>query len=181
MNQLASNTTVELVAALLTHYSFDLGGATIGELIKRWLSDYPANWVRAAAIEALYRGRYKAISVDQMLTVWQRRGVALHQFNHEFERLVCADLPQTFGIVDLDDKTDANNQAIAQTRASVNTSLTTRIPANGKITQILRHNGDPSPIVRFSPPEAIASDFHSKLKAISRSQNVATEEEIKDG
>lgn len=206
MNQLAKNTTVELVAALLNHYSFDLGSETIGELIMRWLSHYPANWVRAAVIEALYRGRYKAVSVDQMLAVWQRKGVALHYFNHEFERLVCADLPH-FGIaaVNSDDQSDVNPATLhlacvpaAQTASNAtpidviepHPVVVSRgqkdpvisVPANGKITHAARsHNGTPSPIVRFSPSNAIASDFYSKLKAISRLRVTSEEADDVDG
>lgn len=91
----AENTTSDLAVALLIHYSFDLGGYTAGELIDLWLNDYPANWVRLAVIEALYQGRYKGISVEQILAFWNRRGQALYHFNHEFERLVCGNFPQT--------------------------------------------------------------------------------------
>lgn len=91
----ALDTTADFTVALLIHYSFDLGGYTAGELIDYWLKDYPANWIRLAVIEALYQGRYKAISVEQILAVWNRRGQALHHFNHEFERLICGNLPQT--------------------------------------------------------------------------------------
>jgi len=89
------NTTAEFAVALLIHYSFDLGGCTASELIDHWLKDYSANWVRSAVIEALYQGRYKAISVEQILAFWKRRGLALYRFNHEFERLICSNLPQT--------------------------------------------------------------------------------------
>jgi hypothetical protein len=91
----AWDTTANCAVALLMHYIFDLGGYTAVELVNRWLDDYPANWVRLAVIEALYQGRYKAISVEQILYVWHRRDQALPHFNHEFERLVCGDLHQT--------------------------------------------------------------------------------------
>lgn len=81
--------------ALLIHYSFDLDSYTASELIERWTHDYSATWIRSAVIEALYQGRYKSISVEQILAFWQRRQLALHHFNHEFERLICDNLPQT--------------------------------------------------------------------------------------
>ena len=89
------NATADFVVALLIHYSFDRGGYTAAELVERWLKDYPVNWVRLAMIEALYQGRYKAISVEQILSFWSRRGQALHHFNHEFERLICGNFFQT--------------------------------------------------------------------------------------
>jgi hypothetical protein len=90
-----SQMTADLVVALLIHYSFDRGGYTAGEIIDHWLNDYPAHWVRLAVVEALYQGRYKAISVEQILAFWNRRGQALYHFNREFERLICGNVFQT--------------------------------------------------------------------------------------
>jgi hypothetical protein len=88
----AWNSTADSAVALLLHYIFDLGGHNARELVERWLKFYPANWVRLAAIEALYQGRYKAISVEQILSIWQRRGQIQPHFNCEFERLVCGNI-----------------------------------------------------------------------------------------
>ncbi|MGL5192737.1 MAG: hypothetical protein ACRC8Y_03895 [Chroococcales cyanobacterium] len=94
MNKVAHDTASESAAALLTHYSFDLGGYSTEELIAQWLIDYPSAWVRLATIEALYQGRYKALSVTHILACWKRRNQALYHFNHEFERLVSSQLPK---------------------------------------------------------------------------------------
>ncbi len=88
------DTTADFAVALLTQYSFDLGGYTARQLVDGWLKDYPANWIHQGVIEALYQGRYKAISVTQLLAAWNRRGQALYHFNHEFERLICSKFPQ---------------------------------------------------------------------------------------
>lgn len=88
----AWDTTADCTVALLLHYIFDLGGYSAREKVEYWLRLYPANWVRLAAIEALYQGRYKAISVEQILNFWQRRGQVLPHFNCEFERLVCGNI-----------------------------------------------------------------------------------------
>lgn len=93
MTELAKDPNASAIE-LLTHYSFDLGAHTVNQLIEYWLSTYPANWVRLAIIEALYQGRYKAISVEQLLSFWKRRGQPFHHFNHEFERIVCNNFPQ---------------------------------------------------------------------------------------
>lgn len=87
------DTTTDFTVDLLVHYIFDLAGYTPSELIDHWLKDYPARWVRLAVIESLYQGRYKAVSVEQILVFWKRRGQALYHFNHEFERLVCGNFP----------------------------------------------------------------------------------------
>ncbi|MEO1376332.1 MAG: hypothetical protein AAFW70_18910, partial [Cyanobacteria bacterium J06635_10] len=86
--------TNNLAVSLLTHYSFDLGGYGASELVKRWEKQYPSNWVHLAAIEALYQGRYKAVSVQQILTLWLRRNHPTYHFNFEFERLICNNLPE---------------------------------------------------------------------------------------
>lgn len=76
--------------ALLSNYSFDLGNDTPEELVSYWASTYPLNWVRLAVIESLYQGRYKAVSVEQILAFWQRRGRPLYHFGNDFERIICS-------------------------------------------------------------------------------------------
>jgi hypothetical protein len=89
MTELAKDVTAIDVTDLLTRYSFDLGGCAVESLVDSWLHHYPVQWVRLAVIEALYQGRYKAFSVEQILNLWQRRGKSLYRFNHEFERIIC--------------------------------------------------------------------------------------------
>ncbi|WP_341527659.1 hypothetical protein WKK05_35115 [Nostoc sp. UHCC 0302] len=90
-----SATCAELAIALLIHYSFDLSGYTANELVDRWQTQYPVDWLHLAVIEALYQGRYKAVSVQQILVFWQRRGQTIFHFNMEFERLICSKFPQS--------------------------------------------------------------------------------------
>jgi hypothetical protein len=87
--------TSDLAKVLLIHYSFDLSGYSASELVNRWQKQYPDSWLHLAVIEALYQGRYKAISVQQILTLWQRRGQATYHFNMEFERLICSKFPES--------------------------------------------------------------------------------------
>ncbi|MEA5515076.1 hypothetical protein [Nodularia sp. UHCC 0506] len=91
----ASPTSAELAIALLTHYSFDLSGHTASELIRYWQTQYPVHWLHLAVVEALYQGRYKGISVQQILAFWQRRGQVIYHFNMEFERLICSKFPES--------------------------------------------------------------------------------------
>lgn len=83
----------QVAAWLLANYYFDLGGYQPCELVESWLNHYPGNWLRLAVIEALYQGRYKAVSVEQILNIWHRRKQALYHFNYEFETLICSKLP----------------------------------------------------------------------------------------
>ncbi|BDI17593.1 hypothetical protein ANSO36C_33950 [Nostoc cf. commune SO-36] len=89
------DTSANLAIALLINYSFDLSGYTANELVERWQTQYPLNWLHLAVIEALYQGRYKAVSVQQILVFWQRRDQATYHFNMEFERMICSKFPQS--------------------------------------------------------------------------------------
>lgn len=80
--------------ALLSHYGFDMKGYPAQDLVKQWQQKYQASWIRLAIIESLYQGRYKAISVQQILQLWQRKDQANYHFNHEFEALICRKLPR---------------------------------------------------------------------------------------
>lgn len=95
MTEMAKDVAAIDVTDLLTRYSFDLSDSALDRLVDTWLDRYPVRWIRLAVIEALYQGRYKAISVEQILNLWQRRGKALHHFNHEFERVICGRFPYT--------------------------------------------------------------------------------------
>jgi len=101
------------VVDLLIHYGFDLGGNQARQLIDRWQSTYSMSWVRWAVIEALYQGRYKAVSVEQILQLWQRRQQPRYHFNYEFERLVCHKFPRN----------------LSQTPRSISPPDTTSLPA----------------------------------------------------
>jgi hypothetical protein len=89
------NPCADLAINLLVHYSFDLNGYSASELINHWRKEYPTDWLHLAVIEALYQGRYKAISVQQILTFWQRRGQVAFHFNMEFERMICSKFPES--------------------------------------------------------------------------------------
>lgn len=90
MNQSGRERDIQQACLLLDEYSFDLGGYLPTELVHFWQRDLEADpsWIRSAVVEALYQGRYKALSVAQILRVWKRRGHPLRHFNHEFERVV---------------------------------------------------------------------------------------------
>ena len=86
----ASERDLEHAKLLLAEYSFDLSGFRVGELMAIWQEhlQIEASWIRAAVLEALYQGRYKAFSVEQILQGWKRRGHPVRHFNSEFERVV---------------------------------------------------------------------------------------------
>lgn len=67
---------------------------TKGRLLNGWLQTYPQEWVRCALVESLYQGRYKTYCVEQILSLWHRRGQPIYHFNHEFEAMICSNVPQ---------------------------------------------------------------------------------------
>ncbi|MEL6384546.1 MAG: hypothetical protein AAFQ89_19230 [Cyanobacteria bacterium J06626_18] len=87
----------EQACRLLQEYSFDLEGYRPGELVVLWRDRLEADssWIRSAVIEALYQGRYKAFSVEQILRLWKRRGYPIRHFNHEFERVILGPIDPT--------------------------------------------------------------------------------------
>ena len=80
--------------SLIDSYAFDLGRDNAEQLLKHWLNLYSASWIRLATIEALYLGRYKAVSIEQIMGVWLRLGKPNLHFTYEFERLICRKLPK---------------------------------------------------------------------------------------
>ena len=100
MTELNCDLAVAQAIALIKSYSFDTNGTTAEKLVQKWLNNYQGNWVRLAAIEALYLGRYKAVSIEQIMEVWLRIGTPNIHFKGEFERLICRKLPKHLIISD---------------------------------------------------------------------------------
>ena len=94
MTELTQDLSLAQARSLMDSYAFDLGGDKVEKLIEYWLDLYQANWIRLATIEALYLGRYKAISIEHILNVWLRLGTPNPHFTYEFERLICRKLPK---------------------------------------------------------------------------------------
>ncbi|MDJ0661941.1 MAG: hypothetical protein QNJ42_21010 [Crocosphaera sp.] len=83
-----SNKNLNHIEALLTRYGFEIKGVTIAELMEKWVASYSVYWIRLAIVEALYQGRYKAISVEHILALWKRLGHPIYHFTYEFERFI---------------------------------------------------------------------------------------------
>ncbi|MBJ7898753.1 MAG: hypothetical protein GC158_02275 [Cyanobacteria bacterium RI_101] len=83
----------EQILALLQSYRFDLKGRSPLALLEKWREQFSPDWISLAVIEALYQGRYKAVSVEHLLAQWRERGRAAVHFSADFERLVAENLP----------------------------------------------------------------------------------------
>ena len=82
-------------AALLEGYQFEMGSHDARQWVSLWLESYRPIWIRDAVVEALYQGRYKSISVRQILELWTRRGQPIRHVTHEFEAAVCREFGET--------------------------------------------------------------------------------------
>ena len=94
MTEVTQDLSLAQARSLIDSYAFDLGCDNSERLFESWLDLYHASWIRLATIEALYLGRYKAISVEHILNVWLRIGTPNPHFTYEFERLICRKLPK---------------------------------------------------------------------------------------
>lgn len=155
-------TPIDLAGKLLTHYSFDLGGCSANVLIEEWLKEYCDRWIYLAVIEALYQGRYKALSVEQILAIWQRKGQAYFRFNHEFERLVCGNFANVWQ--KLDRPTVKEDSPLSQKLDIKKIKLLTQNTHQTATEPKLANQ----PIEQFSPYPTDTNEFYGKLKAISR-------------
>ncbi|WP_337886176.1 hypothetical protein [Fischerella thermalis] len=178
-------TSADLAIALLIHYSFDLSGYQASELVNRWQQQYSDSWLHIAVIEALYQGRYKAISVQQILTLWQRRGQAVFHFNMEFERLICSKFPESLTSVstwsqfsayhtpraDEEKKEEVETQRHRDTKIEKHEEFSPHLPITSTPKpqrQLLPAAVNHSPIEQFTPQTSDRSlSFTSKLKAMS--------------
>lgn len=151
------NAVTNAAERLLLQYGFDLAGDRSQELFDQWLRVYPPRWIRLAIIEALYQGRYKAISVEQLLVFWLRRGEAQTHFNSEFEAMICRNLPRDLTPSDLDTAVPSPTLAWGQPNHThpEKTPLLERKPQN---------------IDQFQPqaPSDLTTHFAEKLTAIAQ-------------
>jgi hypothetical protein len=94
MKQQLPDAEIIEILTLITYYGFDLKGYSSIEIMTQWLQEYNNSWIRLAVVEALYQGRYKAVSVEQILGFWVRRNQPQFHFTPDFERLISRKLPQ---------------------------------------------------------------------------------------
>ena len=119
MTESTQNLSLAQARSLIDSYAFDLCGEDAQHLLQCWLDVYSANWIKMATIEALYLGRYKAVSIEQILKVWLRIGNPNAHFTYEFERLICRKLPKHL-----------SNEASSTPEAEKNTTASNDRPIN---------------------------------------------------
>ncbi|MBD1910378.1 MULTISPECIES: hypothetical protein [unclassified Leptolyngbya] len=142
MMEASQDPTAIAAADLLDRYGFDVGAFSAQQLVGYWLRSYPAIWVRAAVVEALYQGRYKSVSVGQILAIWKRRGQPIYHFNFEFERMICGNISRISTQELLSDFSAADTTGTpAESGVSEEPSVVSEIVANES-----QHSELPEPI-----------------------------------
>ncbi|MEC4805783.1 MAG: hypothetical protein SAJ12_12170 [Jaaginema sp. PMC 1079.18] len=173
MNESIIQAAIAQTVALMHYYGFDLRGYTTVEQIAIWLDKYSAIWIRLATVEALYQGRYKTISVEQILLFWRRRGRPTHHFNHEFESLICRELP-----LNLSDRREQNQLTLLLDAIAPSPKPSPPPPPETEPQQE-SETGIPQPVHRpihkFTPPPD-DSGFYDKLKQVQ--DNLETDEDL---
>ena len=94
MTESNEDLTLAQIISLITSYSFDTNQYSVETIVRQWQKQYRVHWIYLATIEALYLGRYKAISIEQILNGWYRRGQPNTHFNGDFERVISRKLPR---------------------------------------------------------------------------------------
>jgi hypothetical protein len=83
----------EQLIELISRYGFDLEGQSPEFWIAQYRQDYPVEWIYLAIMEALHQGRYKIISIEQILRLWLKRGSSVYHFGEDFEFLINRTVP----------------------------------------------------------------------------------------
>ncbi len=143
----------EQLATLLCRYGFDLEDWMPQSLVNQWLEKYSDQWIYLSVLEALYQGRYKIVSVEQILKLWSRKGEPKFHFSLEFESMINRTGPK----LSLNSIPPVPNEEIP------NIEEKEEIPE-----QIKRHS-----IEQFIPL-INASSFYNRLKSVAE-QNIQAE------
>ena len=181
MTQLTQDAATAYATALLVQYCFDLRGYQAEELVRAWLHNYKSSWVRLAVIEALYQGRYKAVSVEQILATWNRCGLPKSHFNGEFERLIGRKFPNNLAVFsdassiaenNIDTISEVPYQSVAPSGQADDLDSTLSKPETGFSSD----NAESSPVPEISNND-VAVDSLTKQLASANSPPTSTVEE----
>ncbi len=166
-----------LAEALLNKYDFDLGCDTAEKLVSQWQSNYTVEWLPLAVVEALYLGRYKAVSVQQILTMWQRRGQPVYHFNSEFQNIITrnilTNLTSQTEYPPLEKQTKHSSSSILESRQLPKATPPPSNPFDPKPKNIAQDLVEQIQIQPYHSNFNIKhTDFYTKLKTVvEKSQN----------
>jgi hypothetical protein len=159
MTEPITNFAAAQALTLLTGYGFELKGYSASILIYKWLNHYQAHWVRLAVVEALYQGRYKAISVEHILDCWRRRGQPNFHFSLEFERLICQNLVTSVTPSHNSPKNPPIQPSVTVPQVPPQTAATANLPNLAEESASLAELPEASiPVVTIVEPESVIAE-----------------------
>jgi hypothetical protein len=83
----------DFIKVVIEIYGLELDDREIDDVLSAWMRQYDSTWILKAIVESLYRGRYKIVCVESILSNWQRLGNPRYQFTPEYEREILAQIP----------------------------------------------------------------------------------------
>jgi hypothetical protein len=107
-----SHSQTNLIAIVIKTYGLALDEQQVEAILVAWFQTYDPAWIVKAIVESLYRGRYKLISVDNILKDWQRIGKPRYNFTPEYEREIFQNISS------LDDRPDWPSLSVDRDRES---------------------------------------------------------------
>ncbi|MEM8676495.1 MAG: hypothetical protein AAGF83_21925 [Cyanobacteria bacterium P01_G01_bin.67] len=177
MAELTQDLSLAQARSLIDSYAFDLGRDDAEELIDYWLDAYHASWIRLATIEALYLGRYKAISIEHILSVWLRLGTPNPHFTYEFERLICRKLPKHLSDLASINSSSTNNPiaSLNQTEVENEVEEIAVEPQENKLSVAVAENDTLNLEKAFGNPSHYSDSNLSLMSAIGFSYLTSSE------
>jgi hypothetical protein len=88
-----SHSQQNLISVIIKIYGLALDEQQVEATLITWFQKYESAWILKAIVESLYRGRYKLVSVDNILKDWDRIGKPRYNFTPEYEREILQKLP----------------------------------------------------------------------------------------
>jgi hypothetical protein len=82
------------IKLIIQIYGLELDCDRVDTFLVTWFEQYDSAWIFKAIVESVYRGRYKIVSVDNILKDWQRIGQPRYNFTPEYEREIVHKIPQ---------------------------------------------------------------------------------------
>lgn len=145
---------------LIKYYNFDLNGHSIKSWMMRWSKLYPYQWLPLAITEAIYHGRLKCVSVENIMALWHKKGNIINKFNYDFINLIN---PQNYHLNSEEEKelkyifnlysfTCQNTNFLSDSEEKINVHSASFLTINGYLQNF--------------QPEENTSKSYQKLKAL---------------
>jgi hypothetical protein len=159
---------IAIAVSLLFHY-FELDIPSARGMAHMWAQRYPIDWISPAVLESLYQGRYRAVSVEQILGIWKRRNTPISHYPSEFARMFASipPLPDKVAILTQTRIPPRQKLTVVPARASVLPSPIPLVRVSRSVPKTgLGHGASHVPIGQFTPATD-RSGFSAKLKSLA--------------